>query len=402
MSETRRTPPGPEPARRPIDDHVAKIGDLAAEAGIERVHVLAWRDLADVEAGGSEVHIDHVARHWAAAGIEVTLRTSFAPGHSPFGSRHGYVVVRRAGRYLVFPRSIINEATGRHGPRDALVEVWNGVPFLSPLWARGPRLVFVHHVHKDMWRMTLPPRLAALGDVLERRLAPPFYRRSTIATPSGSSKHDLVELGIPESRITVVPNGIEHRFTPGDPAERSPFPLVVAVGRLVPVKRFDLLIRAAAEARARVPDLQLVIAGEGYERTPLEVVVAELGADEWVSLPGRLRDHEIVDLYRRAWVLASSSLREGWGMSITEAAACGTPAVATDIGGHRDVIFDGQTGLLRADDGLAGALVELLTDHDRRAQMGAAALVASARFDWGTTATEMMRLLVEDSRRRHP
>jgi glycosyltransferase involved in cell wall biosynthesis len=402
MSETRRTPWGSDPPPRLAEEHVTKIGDLAAEAGIERVHVLAWRDLADVEAGGSEVHIDHVARHWAAAGVEVTLRTSFAPGHSPFGSRHGYVVVRRAGRYLVFPRSILNEATGRHGPRDALVEVWNGVPFLSPIWARGPRLVFVHHVHKDMWRMTLPPRLAVLGDVLERRIAPPFYKRSTIATPSWSSKHDLVELGIPDERITVIPNGIEARFTPGEPGERSPVPLVAAVGRLVPVKRFHLLIRAAAAARASVPDLQLVIAGEGYERSALEAVVAELGADEWVSLPGRLRDHEIVDLYRRAWVLASSSLREGWGMSITEAAACGTPAVATDIGGHRDVVVHGETGLLAADDALAPSLVEVLTDHARRERMGAAALAASARFDWGTTATEMMRLLVEDSRRRHP
>jgi glycosyltransferase involved in cell wall biosynthesis len=174
----------------------------------------------------------------------------------------------------------------------------------------------------------------------------------------------------------------------------------VAVGRLVPVKRFHLLIRAAAAVRATVPDLQVVIAGEGYERTPLEAVVAELGADEWVSLPGRLRDHEVVDLYRRAWVLASSSLREGWGMSITEAAACGTPAVATDIGGHRDVIIDGETGILAQDHDLAGALTELLTDHARRERMGAAALAASGRFDWGTTATEMMRLLVEDSRRR--
>ncbi len=383
------------------DDAVVKIGDLAAEAGIQRVHILAWRDIADVEAGGSEVHIDHVARYWAAAGLEVTLRTSFAPGQSPFGSRHGYVVIRRAGRYLVFPRSVLNEITGRHGHRDALVEVWNGVPFLSPLWGRGPRLVIVHHVHAEHWQLALPPRLAAVGDFVERRLAPPLYRRSTIATPSQSSKQDMVDLlGIPAERITVVPNGLDSRFSPGGPADRSPTPLVAAVGRLVPVKRFHLLIRAAAAARARVPDLQLVIGGEGYERATLEQVVAELGADEWVSLPGRLRDDEVVALYRRAWVVASTSKREGWGMSITEAAACGTPAVANDIGGHRDIIVHGRTGVLADDHGMADALATVLQDQELRTRLSAGALEASAQYDWGTTATSMMGLLVEDAKRR--
>jgi glycosyltransferase involved in cell wall biosynthesis len=98
-------------------------------------------------------------------------------------------------------------------------------------------------------------------------------------------------------------------------------------------------------------------------------------------------------------VLASSSKREGWGMSITEAAACGTPAVATDIGGHRDVIVHGETGLLAGDEGLAPALVEVLTDRPRREAMGAAALRASQQYSWGTTAVEMMRLLAADAAR---
>jgi len=384
------------------DDDAAKIGDLAAEAGINRIHILAWRDVADVEAGGSEVHIDHVARLWADAGLDVAMRTSFAPGQAPLATRHGYVVVRRAGRYLVFPRSVINEMTGRHGKRDALVEIWNGVPFLSPIWDRGPRLVFVHHVHAEMWRMSLPPRLAALGDLIERRIAPPFYRGSTIATPSSSSRQELIDvMRLPAENITVIPNGLDERFSPGTPADRAEVPLVVAVGRLVPVKRFDLLIRAAAEARRRVPDLELVIAGEGYERPHLESLIADLGAEGWVSLPGRLRDDEIVALYRRGWVLGSTSKREGWGMSITEAAACGTPSVVTDIGGHRDVVVDDATGLLRADAAMASGLVEVLTDRARRERLAAGALEASRRYRWGTVATEMMRLLVMDAKRRH-
>src|SRR5256885_1084619 len=112
----------------------SKIGDLAAGAGIRRIHLLSWRDLDDVEAGGSEVHAATVARFWAEAGLEVTLRTSFAQGQAPVVTRDGYRVIRRAGRYLVFPRAVGSELVGRHGPRDALVEVWNGMPFFSPVW----------------------------------------------------------------------------------------------------------------------------------------------------------------------------------------------------------------------------------------------------------------------------
>jgi glycosyltransferase involved in cell wall biosynthesis len=379
------------------------LAELAARSGLRRIHILAWRDLEDPEAGGSEVHIDEVARRWAEAGIEVTMRTSFAPGRSNETYRGGYRVIRKAGRYLVFPRAALRERIGRHGPSDALVEVWNGMPFLSPVWHKGPRLIVLHHVHAEMWGMVLPPALAALGNVIERRLAPPVYRTSDIATLSTSSRDELVhDLRFPAERVRVVPPGLHERFSPdplGDDA-RSPQPLVIAVGRLVPVKRFDLLIRAAAQAREKIPELRLQILGEGYERDALEQLVAELSAESWIELPGRVTDDELVDAYRQAWLVASTSLREGWGMTITEAAACGTPAVATNITGHADAVIDGRTGLLVDDMDVATALVELLDDPVRRAAMSKAALARAAELTWGRTAHDLLSILAEQVHRR--
>ena len=379
------------------DDAVAKIGDLAAEAGIRRVHMLAWRDLADVEAGGSEVHAAIVARLWAAAGVEVTMRTSFAQGHPPAATRDGYRVIRRAGRYLVFPRAVGSELLGRHGPSDALVEIWNGMPFLSPVWYRGPKVVLLHHVHAEMWRMVLgdeAPWLAAAGDVLERRIAPLLYRRTRVVTLSDSSRRDIVDLlGLRSANVDVVPPGIDPMFEPG--TRRADAPLVVAVGRLVPVKRFDLLVRAVAVARTQRPDLTLTIVGEGYERDALDAVVAELQAESWVNLAGRVSAAELVRLYQQAWIVASASAREGWGMSVTEAAACGTPAVATRIAGHADAIVDGVTGLL-ADgtaEALGAAIAHLVGDDDLRARLGASARERAASFTWEATALGVMRSL---------
>jgi glycosyltransferase involved in cell wall biosynthesis len=381
----------------PPGDPVAKIGDLAAAAGVQRIHVLAWRDLDDVEAGGSEVHIHEVAKLWAAAGLDITMRTSWAQGQPTEAMRDGYKVIRRAGRHMVFPRAAAAELFRRTGPRDALVEIWNGMPFLSPVWNPGPRVVFLHHIHGEMWNMTLGPALGAVGELLERRLAPPLYRRSTIATLSESSKHELVhELGFSPDRVTVVHPGVDPRFSPR--GDRSAVPLAVAVGRLAPVKRYEVLVRAAHIARRAVPGLRLHIVGEGFERPAIESLIDELDAAAWVTLRGRITDAELVDLYRRAWIVASASVREGWGMSLTEAAACGTPAVATRIAGHEDAVVDGVTGVLagREPEDLGAAIARVLGDDSLRQQLVRGALERSARLTWSNTATELMRVVADE------
>ena len=384
-----------QPPQTPVDQgrwSSTKIGDLAADAGIGRIHVLAWRDLDDVEAGGSELHASTVAARWAAAGIEVVMRTSHAAGSPPRAIRNGYEIVRYAGRYLIFPRAVAAELFGRHGRRDALVEIWNGVPFLSPLWARGHRATWLHHVHEDMWPMVLPPKLARAGQLLERRFAPPFYRRTPIVTLSESSRaHILDRLRLPADNVHVVPPGIDPGFSPG---AEAPDPTVVAVGRLMPSKNFPALLDAMAAVRRKVPNARLRIIGEGYERPNLERRIAELGAAEWCTLEGRVAPEVLLEAYRSAWIVASTSRAEGWGMTLTEAAACATPAVATRIPGHTDAVVDNETGLLvDRNDELAPAMVRLLTDHDVRQRQAAAALTRSANFSWDRTAFDTLAVL---------
>ena len=386
----------------PSPDH--DLAQLVAASGLRRVHLLAWRDLEDVEAGGSEVHAHEIAKRWAAAGLDVLLRTSYAQGRRQVVRRDGYQVVRKAGRYLVFPRTVLSELAQRHGPWDAVVEIWNGVPFFSPLWTgRKPSIVFLHHVHAEMWRMVMPENegLAKAGELLESRLAPPFYRRTPIVTLSESSKRELVhDLGFRDAQVTVVPPGIHARFTPG--GERADHPLVCAVGRLVPVKRYDVLIDAMAKVREQHPTAELVIVGEGYERPDLEERVERLGAGSWVSMPGRLDDDAVIDLYRRSWLVASSSAREGWGMTVTEAGACGTPSVATRIAGHEDAIVDGESGLL-ADPGdpadLAAKIDLVLGDEVLRKTLAEGALERSRELTWDATARRAFEVLAAEAAR---
>lgn len=369
---------------------VRLAADLGSH-GVRRLHVLAWRDLDDLDAGGSEVHADHFMRRFAAAGLDVTHRTSAAAGRAAEGRRNGYRVVRRGGRETVFPRVVVAETLRGMGRFDAVIEIWNGVPWLTPIWCRRPRLTFVHHVHGPMWDQVLPRPLAAAGRAFEARAAPRLYRRERVLTPSEATRAELVALGLRFGRVTVVPNGVDEVFRPG--GRRHAAPTVLGVGRLAPVKRFDRLVEAAVVARSRVPDLRLEIVGDGPERQRIEALVARHGAQDWVELAGRMTPAELVARYRSAWVVASASLAEGWGLTLTEAAACATPAVATDIGGHRSSVVDGVTGILAPLEGLGDAIADLVCDHARRAALGAAASRRAHTLTWDSSALAIMRAL---------
>ena len=398
-------------------DHVAKIGDIAAAAGIRTVEMVAWRDLDHPEAGGSEVHAARIAERWAAAGIDLTVIASRPEGMQLPDSRDGYRIERPAGRYRIFANVASSRSfdrLGHHVARpfrgrsgtdrrsagrrpDATVEIWNGMPFFSPVWADRPRVVFLHHVHDRMWDLVLPPRLAAAGRLIEGRIAPPLYRRTEIITLSDSSRDVIIDrLRLDPSRVHVVPPGVDESFIPG---QRSSRPLVVAVGRLVRYKRFDLLIDVLAGLKAKHPGLEAVIAGQGGERANLEARIDRYGAGAWLHLPGFVDDDSLIDLYQRAWVLASPSAFEGWGMTISEAAACGTPSVVSPITGHTDVVEDGVTGYL-AEPGPAmqERLHALLANPLLRHRMSHAALRRSRQLTWDRTALETMRLVAAQAK----
>ena len=174
----------------------ALVDDLAA-AGVRRLHVLAWRDLDDPDAGGSELHADECMRRWAAAGLDIIHRTSAAAGRPPTPAATATASFAAGSRYGVFPRTAVAEVLRRMGRSDALVEIWNGVPWISPLWYRRPRMTILHHIHGPMWEQSLPWPLSPLGRAVEARVAPALYRRARTVTPSEATREELFRARLP-------------------------------------------------------------------------------------------------------------------------------------------------------------------------------------------------------------
>ena len=339
----------------------------AGSAGGRKILFVAWRDLANPRAGGSEVLVDKLAAGMTARGDEVSLLCGGPSAERP------YRVVRSGGTYSQFLRAPL-AYWRRLGDSDLVVEVCNGMPFLTPMWSGRPQICLVNHVHTDLWRMMFPRPIAALGQFAESTVLPRAHRNNLFLTVSNSTADALREIGVPDERIRQICNGV---VQPDPVTPRSPEPLFLAFGRLTEYKRIDLLLRLWERVRPVVGG-KLVIAGDGSERQRLE---AQAGPD--VVFTGRVSEEEKHRLMCAAWLLLHPALIEGWGIVIAEAAIRGTPAIGFDVPGLRDSVVNGKTGLLVKNEGqFASAWASLALDRLRTEELGLDARVRAERLHW--------------------
>jgi glycosyltransferase involved in cell wall biosynthesis len=357
---------------------------------------LNWRDTSNPEGGGSELYVERIAAGLAARGRPVTMVCAAWPGAPREEYRDGVRILRRGSRLTVYLRAFLLHLGGRIGPHEVVVDVQNGLPFFSVLYARRPVVVLCHHVHREEWQVLFPVPLARLGWWIESRLAPRLYRRCRYVTVSGSTRQELIGLGVRPASIRIVRNGTEMP-TGTASAARSPFPSICILGRLVPHKRVELALEAAAKIRQAMPDLQVFVAGRGWWEARVRLAVNRLGLDDAVHLLGHVDDQLKGALLAQSWVLAMASLKEGWGLAVLEAASHGTPAVGfRAAGGLAESIVDEVTGLLADDpEDLRRQLARVLGDPELRERLGAAARARAARFSWPAAAEAFAEVLDE-------
>ena len=309
-----------------------------------RIVVVNWQDRENPQAGGAEIHLHEIFGRLASGGHHVTLLCGGWPG-APQRAQLDGIEVRRVGTRRSFGalayRAYRTELAGdRH---DVLVEDINKIPIFTPLW-RAPRVVaLVPHLFGATAFQELSAPVAAAVWLAERPLGV-VYRGIPFQAISGSTADDLVARGIPRDRIQVIYPGVDaDRYTPL-PGARSATPRFAYLGRLKRYKRVDIVIRAFAGLSRS--DAILEIAGTGDHRPALERLAESLDLRDRVQFLGFISEAEKVALLRRVWSVVLASPKEGWGITNLEAAACGTPVVASNAPGLRESVRDGETGFL--------------------------------------------------------
>jgi len=367
-------------------------------------HLLAinFRDPAHPEAGGAELHLEHVLAEAVRRGWRVTWLATGFPGGAPEAEHRG-MRVRRLGSWWDFnlrvPGLLRREYSGRGRP-DLVVEDVNKVPCYAPWFTDAPVSVIVPHLFGTTVFREANPLVAAYVVALES-LIPFAYRRCRFLAISESTRDDLVARGIPEGRVSVVHCGLDHgRYRPDPAAAKAARPTLTFVGRLRRYKGLDWVMRALPAVRARVPEVRLEVIGDGPYGDALRREARRLGVEGAVDFLGFLPGPEKVARLRASWALLQPSPKEGWGLTVVEASACGTAVVATDAPGLRDSVRRDETGLLVPygdDRALADALVRVLTDASLRARLEQGGLAWASRFRWDDCGGRSLDALVGEA-----
>ena len=286
----------------------------------------------------------------------------------------------------------------RHFPFDLFIEDLNKVPIFAPYWAVPPVVLLVHHLFGSIAFQEESLPVATATWLLERPLA--FcYRTAPVVSVSDSTAEDLVARGFRSEQIQVIENGVDvQHYQPDASQGRFDRPTVLYLGRLKRYKRVDLVVDAFAAIIKQLPEARLIIAGTGDARDALNAQIDRLGLSGSVTMPGFVDEPEKLRLLRGAWVHVLTSPKEGWGISVLEAAGCGTCTVASDSPGLRDSVKDGVTGFLvphanRAT--LAERIITILIDPVLRDRLGHQARQFAEQFTWESAADRMEKFLLD-------
>ena len=322
---------------------------------------LNWRDRKNPRSGGAEVVTEEVLKRLSARGHECVLFTTAFPGGAREENVDGYRVIRRGNErlgvhawafFLWFRRF-------RKERFDMVVDQIHGIPFFTPLYIRAPRVVaLIHEVAREIWLRMYPFPIGRIGYILEPYFFRP-YRNIPVITVSEATKRDLISMNIPSSHISLIPEAIT--ATPLDRApKKDPVPTIIFVGRIAKMKGVHHLLEAYAIAKKQIPALQLWLVGGGDTyKSELE---ARYKHDPDITFFGFVSEETKLELLERATILASASMKEGYGLVVIEAGACGTPSVVYNVDGFNEAVIHNQTGLLTAPNppALAAGIVSLL------------------------------------------
>lgn len=353
-----------------------------------KILLLCWRDSTHPQGGGSERYLERVGEYLAAQGHEVVYRTAKHTDAPRRSTREGVRYERAGGKYGVYLAAPFS--VWRNRP-DVVVDTQNGIPFFARLYTRSPVVLLTHHCHREQWPVA-GPLIGRLGWFLESRVAPRVYRGAQYVTVSASSKRDLQAIGVRGADIEIVENG-------ADPVPEGEQLLadatrthLITLSRLVPHKRLEMAVDAAAAIDGAVLD----VVGSGWWEDRLRAYARDRGlGGDTVRFHGHVSEAEKHALLERAAVHLMPSRKEGWGIAVIEAAQHGVPTVAfADAGGVSESIRNGVTGRLVASGGGAGAFTRAVRETlATRTDMAGPAREWAARFSWEETGRRFEEVL---------
>lgn len=309
-----------------------------------------WKDLKNPYAGGAEVVNEQLAKRLAAEGHEVIFLVRTFQGSTHRETIDGYTVIRVGNYHTVYWEAYKYYKKHLRGWADLVIEEVNTIPFFTNFYVKEKSVLLFHQLCREIWFYEMGPVKGLIGYLLESVYLF-FLGNREVITVSPSTKRDLSRFGFRPNKISIISEGIEIEPVSDIAAiEKFAKPTVLSLGAWRPMKRTDQIVQAFERAKQDIPDLELIIAGDttgAYGKKVLRMIEQSAFRDA-IHCLGHVSREKKIELMQKAHLLCAASVKEGWGLVVTEANSQGTPAVVFDIDGLRDSVKSGQTGFVCA------------------------------------------------------
>jgi len=354
-----------------------------------------WQDIKNPYGGGAEVHFHEIFKRVSALGHNVTLLCCAYNDAKEQEDIDGIKIIRRGSRnffnYCV-PAEYRKLRRQRHF--DIVIDDINKIPFCTPLFVKEPIVAILHHFFgKSIYLET--SFIPASYVYLSEKLVPIIYKKIPFAVVSESTRQELLQQSV-RSQIELVPNAVDPALYGYKPQLRSKKPLIGYLGRVKKYKSVDHLLLAMPAVLSAVPDARLIIIGDGDYKKNLQDLAYTLGIQEKVHFTGHVSHEEKVKLLNSLWLAVNPSPKEGWGLTVIEANACGVPVIAADSPGLRDSVVHEETGILYPYGNiqlLAKQVVKLLNNQEKQRLFSKNSLNWVNNFSWDESATKIIDII---------
>lgn len=369
--------------------------------------VFHWRDYTHPEQGGSTTSMTNVAEGLVKAGHTVTWLCEKHSQTVPHTEVHNGITYIRTGnkytQYITAPLYFLKHL--KHNT-DLIIEDYDAWPYLTPLLHTN---VFIHfgHIQNEEWIMEFGPFVGPILRFFAHNLLRLVYKKQNFITVSESSVQSLFLLGITPKNATIIPVGIDDiMFTDHIPKKPSDKIICCTPGRLKSHKRVDISINLVASynknRNSTEKEVHFDIIGGGNHEPYLRQLVKELDAEKYIHFHGKASDEVKRDLLARAHLHLQCSKREGWGMTVIEAACQGAPTLCVDIPGLRDSVSTDTGYLARDVDELFTLFPKIITDISTNSsdyrQKCTNAFTYAQQFKWVNILKLWDRLILQSLR----
>jgi len=366
--------------------------------------ILNWRDIKNPKSGGAEILTHELAKRWVTSGCNVSLFSSEFSGCAKEETLDGVKIIRRGhadGRNLLLSVfSSVHFLAYRYYKKkfkkkfDVVIDEVHGLPFFTPWYVNEKKVVLICEVVGKFWTKMFGS-LGILGRLIEK-LYLKIYKDLPFLTISTSTKEELVKEGVREENITVLPMGITI------PAKlkkykRGKTPTLIFVGRLSKPKGIEDALYTISNLKSQISNARLWVVGRGEKKYVnfLKDLTRILNIEDSVKFFGFVSEEKKFELMGRSHILLAPSVKEGWGLTVPEAALVGTPTVVYDSPGLRDVLRGSNFKIItksNTPDGLEREILKLLKDKEFFRKLKKEALNMQ-EFSWDRTARAALKIL---------